>query len=160
MRIVIGAVGRLKDDAERKLFERYWQRLAASGRGIGITDLRHVEITEGRESSSRQRQSSEAQRLLAIAGPQAHVVALDEQGKALSSQAFAVYLRHRRDDGCRELAFLVGGPDGHGESVTKAAHAKLALSAMTLPHGLARVVLAEQLYRGVTILSGHPYHRG
>jgi 23S rRNA (pseudouridine1915-N3)-methyltransferase len=132
MRIVLGAVGRLKAGAERTLFDRYWERLEVSGRAVG---------------------------LLTAAGEQTVLVALDERGKSLTSPAFADLLKRHRDDGCKDIAFLIGGPDGHGPAVIEAARVKLSLSAMTLPHGLARVVLAEQLYRAVTILSGHPYHR-
>jgi 23S rRNA (pseudouridine1915-N3)-methyltransferase len=86
-------------------------------------------------------------------------VALDERGKALSSDAFARLMGHKRDDGVASLAFLIGGPDGNGKAVLDAADLTLSLGSMTLPHGLARVVLIEQVYRAVTILSGHPYHR-
>ena len=79
--------------------------------------------------------------------------------KGLTSTAFADLLKRHRDDGCKELAFLMGGPDGHGPAIAQAAQVRLSLSAMTLPHGLARAVLAEQLYRASTLLSGHPYHR-
>ena len=159
MRIVLAAVGRLKDSAERILFERYWERLDATGRGIGLSPIRHVELPESRDGNVAARQDGEAQRLLATAGERAFVVALDERGKSLTSAAFAELLRRHRDDGLRDMAFVIGGPDGHGAPVMQAARMTLALSAMTLPHGLARVVLAEQLYRSATILSGHPYHR-
>ena len=84
---------------------------------------------------------------------------MDERGKALTSQAFAGLLGKIRDDGTGTLAILVGGPDGLAPTVREAAHTKLSFGAMTLPHGLARIVLAEQLYRAATILAGHPYHR-
>ena len=159
MRIVLGAVGRLKDSAERVLFDRYWERLEASGRAVGLTSFRHVEIQESRDGQAPSRQANEAQRLLSAAGDHALIIALDERGKSLTSAAFADLLKRHRDDGCRDMAFLIGGPDGHGSGVIEAARIKISLSAMTLPHGLARVVLAEQLYRAATILAGHPYHR-
>ena len=159
MRIVVGAVGRLKDSGERALFERYWERLRSTGRAVGVTDLRHVELAEGREASAGLRQASEAQRLLQACGDDAWIVALDERGKAQSSAAFAAQVRTWRDGGCKTMAFLIGGADGHGAPVIEASRLKLSLSAMTLPHGLARVLLAEQIYRATTILSGHPYHR-
>jgi 23S rRNA (pseudouridine1915-N3)-methyltransferase len=87
-------------------------------------------------------------------------VVLDATGRALSSEAFARFLAESRDGGAKEMAFLIGGPDGHGPAVLDAATLKLSLGPMTLPHGLARIVLAEQLYRASTILAGHPYHRG
>lgn len=164
MRIVLGAVGRLKDGAERTLFDRYWERLEASGRKVGLGPLRLVEIPESREANAAARREAEAERLLAAAGgpassENAYIVNLDEHGKALTSTAFADLLRRQSDDGCKSMVFLIGGPDGHGPGVAAAARITLSLSVLTMPHGLARVILAEQLYRASTILSGHPYHR-
>lgn len=159
MRLVLGAVGRLKDGAERTLFDRYWDRLAASGRAVGVAPLKLVEIPESREADAERRKAQEAARLLSAVEEGALVVALDEHGKSLSTVQFTDRLRRARDDGSRAMAFLVGGPDGHGDAVLKGARLTLSLSAMTLPHGLARVVLAEQLYRAATLLAGHPYHR-
>lgn len=159
MRIELGAVGRLKDGAERTLFDRYWGRLEGSGRGVGLGPLKLTEFAESREATAALRQVAEAGKLLAFAGGEALIVALDERGRTLTTAAFTDFLRRSRDDGCRSMAFLIGGADGHGPAVAKAARVSLSLSAMTLPHGLARVVLAEQLYRASTILSGHPYHR-
>ena len=160
MRIVLCAVGRLKD-AECTLFDRYWQRIEAGGRGVGLSPVRAIELPESREATAVQRQAAEARRLLSAAEAEADttIVALDERGKAMTSAAFTDMIRRQRDDGCREMAFLLGGPDGHGPVVAQAARITLSLGPMTLPHGLARVVLAEQLYRCVTILAGHPYHR-
>jgi len=88
------------------------------------------------------------------------VVALDERGKALTSQAFAQLLAKVRDEGAGTAAILIGGADGLAPAVREAARITLSFGAITLPHGLARIVLAEQLYRAATILAGHPYHRG
>jgi 23S rRNA (pseudouridine1915-N3)-methyltransferase len=87
------------------------------------------------------------------------IVALDERGRDFNSQDFARWLGTRQDAGARHAAFLIGGPDGHGAEVLAAAALQLCLGRLTLPHGLARAVLAEQLYRAATILAGHPYHR-
>jgi 23S rRNA (pseudouridine1915-N3)-methyltransferase len=159
MRIVLGAIGRLKDGAERTLFDRYWVRLETSGRKVGLNPLQLVEIPENRAENIDVRQAAEAQRLVAAAADAAFIVSLDERGKPLTTAAFTALLRRQSDAGCKSMAFLLGGPDGHGAAVSAAAHATLSLSAMTLPHGIARVVLAEQLYRASTILAGHPYHR-
>ena len=159
MRIVLGAIGRLKDGVERTLFERYWERLQAGGRKVGLAPLRLVEIVESREAGTAARQDAEAVRLVASAGDDAYIVSLDERGKAMTTAAFTDLLRLRSEGGSKGMAFLIGGPDGHGAAVREAADLTLSLSAMTLPHGLARVLLAEQLYRASTILSGHPYHR-
>jgi 23S rRNA (pseudouridine1915-N3)-methyltransferase len=87
------------------------------------------------------------------------IVALDVRGKALTSEAFARALAEVRDGGAKTMAILIGGPDGLAPAVLQAARLKVSLGAITLPHGLARIVLAEQLYRAATILAGHPYHR-
>ncbi len=159
MRLIVAAVGRLKD-AERELFDRYAKRFDASGRSLGLGPLQLSEINESRAATADLRKDDEAQRLLKAASAAEVKVALDEGGRTVSSAAFARWLAEQRDGGAKAMAFLVGGPDGHGTAALDAAALKLSLGAMTLPHGLARIVLAEQLYRAATILSGHPYHRG
>lgn len=157
---MIAAVGRLKAGAERELFERYHDRVKRGGRAAGLSDVALVELAESRAATSDLRRLDEASRLLAAIGSGAHIVALDEQGKSVTSAAFAALVRQQRDSGAKCLAFLIGGPDGHGSAVREAAHKTVSLGPMTLPHGLARIILAEQLYRATTILTGHPYHRG
>ena len=158
MRLIVAAVGRLKD-AERELCTRYAKRLDASGRGLGLGPLTISELGESRAASAEARKADEAARLLKAASAASQRIVLDEGGKTLSSEAFARWIAKARDDGCKELAFLIGGPDGHGPEALDGAALKLSLGPMTLPHGLARAVLIEQLYRAATILSGHPYHR-
>ena len=157
MRVTIAAVGRLKDGAEQRLVERYVERL--SSRAAGIGPLRIKEIIEGKQAGAAVRRADEAERLLRAVSDADVRIVLDETGKMLSSAAFARLLGEKRDDSTSMLAFLIGGPDGHGASALEAAHLRLSLGPMTLAHGLARAVLSEQLYRAVTILSGHPYHR-
>lgn len=159
MRILLAAVGKLKAGPDRDLFDRYWERLDASGRKIGITSVKSIELPESRASNGADRKSDEADRLLRLCGNAGSVVALDEAGKSLTSQTFAQFIRRRCDAGVPELAIVIGGPDGHGASVLKRADLILNLGTMTLPHGMARIVIAEQLYRATMILSGHPYHR-
>ncbi|MBY0429841.1 MAG: 23S rRNA (pseudouridine(1915)-N(3))-methyltransferase RlmH, partial [Rhodospirillales bacterium] len=91
--------------------------------------------------------------------PGATLVVLDERGCQFSSPVFARKLGEWRDSGIAELAFVIGGADGHGEAVRKRADLLLSLGTMTWPHMLARAMLAEQLFRAHAILSGHPYHR-
>lgn len=160
MRLVIAAVGRLKDGPERELYDRYAKRLEESGRSLALGPLRLVELIESRASGAAQRKADEAQRLLQGVGEAEVRVVLDGQGKSLTSDGLARWIAGERDRGCRSMAFLIGGPDGHGEAALDGAHLKLSLGPMTLPHGLARIILAEQLYRATTILAGHPYHRG
>jgi 23S rRNA (pseudouridine1915-N3)-methyltransferase len=159
MRIVIAAVGRLKDGAERELQDRYVKRLGQSGRGLGLAPIDLVEVPEGRADTAVLRQADEAARLLKLAGTCEIIAALDEGGQSMSSRSFAGLIGRHRDNGVQSLAFLIGGPDGQGAEALQKAQLKLSLGPMTLPHGLARIVLAEQLYRAATILANHPYHR-
>jgi len=159
MRLIIAAVGKLKTGPERQLFERYCERLAATGRSLGWGPVDLIEIPESRAPDPVARKSDEAERLLAKVGSAAVKVVLDENGRELTSQSFAEYLRGQRQSGIASVAFLIGGPDGHGPAVLSSADLKLSIGKMTLPHMLVRVLLAEQLYRAATILTGHPYHR-
>jgi 23S rRNA (pseudouridine1915-N3)-methyltransferase len=159
MRIAIASVGRLKVGPERELTERYRDRAAKVGRGLGIRD---VEIIEVRESRAREaeRRIVEEQAALAAAIPDGAVaVALDGRGENLSSESFTNHLRGWRDGGRQSVLFMIGGADGIGEVVRKRADLNLAFGAATWPHQLVRIMLVEQIYRSLTILSGHPYHR-
>ncbi|MGH6817123.1 MAG: 23S rRNA (pseudouridine(1915)-N(3))-methyltransferase RlmH [Hyphomicrobiaceae bacterium] len=159
MRLAIVAVGRLKEAAERTLVERYCGLLRTTGRDFGLGPVEVREVARSRGPSAAGRKAEEAERLLKSAQGTGLIVALDERGRSLTSAAFAGLLGARRDEGLAAAAFLVGGPDGHGPAVLDRADVTLSLGTMTLPHGLARVVLAEQLYRAAAILAGHPYHR-
>jgi 23S rRNA (pseudouridine1915-N3)-methyltransferase len=160
MRIVIAAIGKLKDAEERGIVERYGKRFDGAGRGIGLGPLDVRELIESRAANASERKHDEASRLIKEIGAGSFIVALDPAGRSFSSEAFAALIGEKRDGGAKTCAFLIGGPDGHGDAALKAAGLRLSLGALTLPHGLARVVLAEQLYRAATILSGHPNHRG
>jgi 23S rRNA (pseudouridine1915-N3)-methyltransferase len=158
MRVTIIGVGRLKDDAERVLVDRYLERLKGA-RSVGLGPVTEKELPEARQSAATERQNFESQRLLKLAEGADSIVVLDEQGTPLTSNAFAKWIGAERDRGVKHMAFLLGGPDGHGAQVFAAASLRLSLGPMTLPHGLVRAVIAEQLYRASTILAGHPYHR-
>jgi len=158
MRLLVCAVGRLKVGPERELAARYFERLDAIGRGLALGPIEVVEIDESRARSPEGRKSDEADRLLAAVG-EATAIALDERGSGLSSEAFAGRIGAWRDAGKPALAFLIGGADGHGEAVLARAALRLSLGAMTFPHQIVRILLAEQIYRAATILAGHPYHR-
>jgi len=159
MRLTIAAIGRLKPGPERELFKTYVDRLEAVGRNHHIGPVSLVEIPESKQRTAAARREDEAKRLLEKLGATPYLIVLDEAGEALSSRKFADFLRNRRDAGEAELAFVVGAADGIGKPLTDKAKQQLALGPMTLSHGLARVVLAEQLYRAGTIIAGHPYHR-
>lgn len=160
MRVALISVGRLKAGPEREIFERYRQRFAQTGRGIGLDPFVETEISESSRGSSGERRKEEASLVLKKLPKNSKLIVLDEKGAALNSEKFAARLSRFRDDGIQALAFAIGGPDGHGREAIDAAEMRLSLGPMTLPHGLARIVLMEQLYRAATILAGHPYHRG
>jgi 23S rRNA (pseudouridine1915-N3)-methyltransferase len=159
MRLVIAAIGRLKDTGEAELVARYQKRIATAGRAHALGPLTITEHSESRAADAGQRKAEEAVWLAAAVARADRRVILDEGGQAMPSVAFAAFVRETRDTGTREMAFLIGGPDGHDAALRSRADLVLSLSAMTMPHGLARVLLTEQLYRAVTIISGHPYHR-
>jgi 23S rRNA (pseudouridine1915-N3)-methyltransferase len=159
MRLLIAAVGRLKDGAEQELYTRYVGRIAGYARQIALGPLDLIELSESKASRADERKADEAQRLIKAVGSADFRICLDERGQSQTSVTFSNVLTKRRDDGCSTAAFLIGGADGHGQAVFDTSHVLLSLSPMTLPHGLARVVLAEQLYRAATIAAGHPYHR-
>ncbi|NOT72531.1 MAG: 23S rRNA (pseudouridine(1915)-N(3))-methyltransferase RlmH [Hyphomicrobium sp.] len=159
MRLIIAAVGKLKDAEERGICERYAKRLAVTGKPVGFGPLEITELNESRAETVDARKADEAQRLLKAATGATLKIALDENGRQFTSDAFAKLLGRHADSGVKTCALLIGGPDGHGADVLGSADIKLSLGSFTLPHGLARVVLIEQLYRAATILTGHPYHR-
>jgi 23S rRNA (pseudouridine1915-N3)-methyltransferase len=159
MRLIIAAIGRLKDGPDRELADRYLKRLAQAGRALRFTPIDVIELPEARSDHIDTRKADEASRLIAKLASVDTVVALDEHGRSFPSRTFAELLAKQRDAGTGSLAFVIGGPDGHGPALLTRADIKLTLSPMTLPHGLARILLAEQLYRATTILTGHPYHR-
>lgn len=159
MKVVIYAVGRLKRGAETELCERYIERINGQGRGQAIGPVSIVELTESQATKAATRKVEEATALCARITSGAFIIALDEHGKPSSSVNFSNKIKLIRDDGASELAFVIGGPDGHGDALKTAASQTLAFGPMTLPHGLARVILLEQVYRAITIMDGHPYHR-
>jgi 23S rRNA (pseudouridine1915-N3)-methyltransferase len=159
MRIGIVAVGRLKSGPERALVERYSERFGQIGRTLGLPALTLTELPESLARHAPERKAQEATALLAACPEDALILRLDERGRTLPSAEFASQIATERDQGRKNLVFLIGGADGLDPSLANRAPRALAFGAMTLPHQLVRVLLLEQLYRAATILSGHPYHR-
>ena len=159
MRIAIAAVGRMKSGPERELVARYLDRASGSGKPLALTGFEVIELSESRSSSSASRKADEAKALRA-ALPEGIIVALDERGKSLGSEAFSALIARWRDDGRPAASFVIGGADGLDPAFVSSADMTLSFSPMVWPHQLVRIMLAEQLYRATTILSGHPYHRG
>ncbi|MEX6508805.1 23S rRNA (pseudouridine(1915)-N(3))-methyltransferase RlmH [Jiella sp. M17.18] len=159
MRLTIAAIGRMKSGPERELADRYLGRLKKAGAPLALDFQSVQEFPESRLGSAVERCREEADRLGAAVPEGAVRVVLDETGKSLSSEDFAAALAKFRDAGRRDLALLIGGPDGHDPALVQGADLLLSLGRMTFPHQIARILLAEQLYRAATILAGHPYHR-
>jgi 23S rRNA (pseudouridine1915-N3)-methyltransferase len=158
MRLALIAVGRLKDGPERELCERYRERAATLGRGLGLTGPEIVEIPESRGRRPDERKRDEAAAITARLSP-GLVIALDERGKSQGSEAFAARIAAARDAGTASASLVIGGADGLADEIRAAAGLTLAFGALTIPHQLVRVLVLEQLYRTMTILAGHPYHR-
>jgi 23S rRNA (pseudouridine1915-N3)-methyltransferase len=159
MRLTIHAVGRMKSGPERDLAARYHDRLTKLAPSLGLSAGDVIEITESRQRSSDDRKAEEARQLHERFSTPRHLVLLDERGKTLSSPDLAQMIGDIRDQGCRDMVFAIGGPDGHDKALRTSADLVLGFGTMTWPHQLVRIMLAEQLYRSATILAGHPYHR-
>jgi 23S rRNA (pseudouridine1915-N3)-methyltransferase len=158
LRLSVLAVGRLKNGPERELVERYRQRIEGMGRSLGFTGPDLLELNESRARRDDDRRAEEAAALLDRAGSGALIV-FDERGKSPTSDAFAARIGGWRDEGRPSLACLVGGPDGLDPKVRARADLVVSFGALTMPHQIVRVLVVEQLYRALTILAGHPYHR-
>lgn len=158
MRLAVIAVGRLKDGPERELCERYRERGLQLGRGMGLSGPEIVEIPESRGRRPDERKREEAQAILAKVQP-GLLIALDERGRQLGSDAFASRIAAARDAGTAHASLVIGGADGLSEEIRARAELTLAFGALTIPHQIVRALVLEQLYRAMTIIAGHPYHR-
>jgi 23S rRNA (pseudouridine1915-N3)-methyltransferase len=155
MRLQLCAVGRLRAGPERDLVDDYLTRAERSGRILGLGPFTELEVEDKRGGGM----VAEAA-LLAKAVPEgAALCVLDERGKTLSSPEFAQALAGWRDGGRQDAAFVIGGADGVDPALRGRADLVISFGRMVWPHMLVRVMLAEQLYRAVTILAGSPYHR-
>ena len=151
MRLTIAAVGRARPGPLRDLFADY------VGRSAWPITLREVEARKGLTGAALRRE--EASLLLGALPAGAATVVLDERGRDLDSAGLARILARWRDEARGDTAFVIGGADGHDDSVRDRADLLLSFGRLTWPHMLARAMLAEQIYRAQTILNGHPYHR-
>ena len=151
MDIIIACIGHMKPSPELDLLSKY----------IKQTRWNVVvrEFEDKKSGSAEERKKREGTLLLSAVPAAAKIVVMDERGRQLSSEKFARRLGHWQDESVPAVAFLIGGADGHSEEIRQKADLLLAFGEMTWPHMLARVMLAEQIYRAKTILDGHPYHR-
>lgn len=159
MKLALLCVGKLKEDAERAIVARYLERFGQIGPGLGLTCAGVAEILESRAASADARKAAEAAEIRKRLPAEARMILLDEKGRTLASEEFAHLLRRWQEEGVRNAALVIGGPDGLDRQLANEARLCLSLGRLTMPHGLARAVLAEQLYRAATILARHPYHR-
>jgi 23S rRNA (pseudouridine1915-N3)-methyltransferase len=159
MRLLIAAVGRMKSGPERDLAERYRKRAAQAGRSVGLTGFDIVEIRESRADDPARRMLEESIAIANVIPERAVTILMDERGESLSSSAFAGHVQAWRLDTKPAAVFVIGGADGLALGLRDKANLTLAFGAATWPHQMVRVMLLEQIYRAVTILSGHPYHR-
>jgi 23S rRNA (pseudouridine1915-N3)-methyltransferase len=159
MRVVVAAVGRLKQGPERELAERYRKRAAEAGRSAGLSAVDVIEIKESRAGDAARRMVEESIAIANLIPERAVTAILDARGKSISSAAFAGRLQDWRQQNKPAVVFIIGAADGLAPSLREKANLAMAFGTATWPHQLVRVMLLEQLYRAVTILSGHPYHR-
>jgi 23S rRNA (pseudouridine1915-N3)-methyltransferase len=159
LRLTVIAVGRMKAGPERELWDRYAKRLAGLASSLGIAHMEWREVDEGRARGAEERRAEEARAILAAAPKGGWLAALDERGAALTSAQWAAEIGKARYGAAASYAVVIGGPDGLDPSVRAAARTIISFGAMTWPHQLVRVMAGEQLYRALSILAGHPYHR-
>jgi 23S rRNA (pseudouridine1915-N3)-methyltransferase len=159
MRLVVVAIGRLKQGPERELAERYRERFDDIGRKLGFRGLEIHEIPESRARDAATRVSEEAAAISALIPEKSVLVALDERGENVDSAAFARQLGRWRDQSIANTIFTIGGADGLSPDLQRNAKLRIAFGSATWPHQMVRVMLLEHIYRAATILAGHPYHR-
>jgi 23S rRNA (pseudouridine1915-N3)-methyltransferase len=159
MHVFVYAVGRMKAGPERELAGRFLDRFAKAGPSVGLDFIGVTEIPESRAASVDERRREEGQKLLARKDGATALVLLDERGKNISSEELARTIARFGESGRKTLILAIGGPDGHDPALHGDADLVLSFGRLTWPHQFVRVMLAEQLYRAATILSGHPYHR-
>jgi 23S rRNA (pseudouridine1915-N3)-methyltransferase len=159
MRIVVAAVGRLKQGPERDLAERYRKRAADAGRGIGFRGVEIIEIRESKAREMEKRMIEESIALASVIPERAVTILLDERGEGLDSVGLTNRIKSWRDAGRPAAVFVIGGADGLASSLRDRADLLLAFGAATWPHQIVRIMLLEQVYRAATLLAGHPYHR-
>ena len=159
MRLWIYAIGHMRGTPEGQLCKEFCDRARKLGRNMGFSAVVLEELPVSKQRSAEARMKDEAERLSARLPQGAHIVLLDARGKGMTSEDFAEMLGSLRDVGTKDLAFVIGGPDGLAALPGKKSGRSLAFGPQTWPHLMARALLTEQVYRALTILAGHPYHR-
>lgn len=158
MRLRVIAVGRMKGP-EADLCTRYFVRARDLGKSLGFHDVQMTEVRESAASSPDARKMDEMRSIFTHVPEGAFIVCLDESGQNLSSQKFANTVQNWREQGVRDVVFVIGGADGLDHALRDKARLTLAYGAATWPHQMVRAMVFEQIYRAMTVLAGHPYHR-
>ncbi len=158
MRLTLLAVGHMQGKNEAPLFDIYTHRITTQGAAIGFSAFEHIEIRD--KGGKWEKSLIDAINNLKRAQNNIRFVFLHEQARQMTSSAFADFLRCEADNGLTQLCFVIGGADGFSDAVRAKADMHLSLGQMTWPHMLARIMLVEQIWRAISILTNHPYHRG
>lgn len=159
MRLTVLAVGFSRGTAEGTLTDDFIHRAAMMGRNMGFPAVTVEEVSVSKHRDTAKRMAEEAEKLVGRVPQGAHVILLDAKGKGMTSEDFAEMLGALRDAGTKDLCFIIGGPDGLGTLDGIRSGRSLAFGPQIWPHLLVRAMLSEQIYRALTILAGHPYHR-
>ena len=159
MRLLILAVGHARGTPEGTLSDDFIGRAKAMGRQLGFSAVAIEEIAVSKQREAKTRIAEEGEKLARRIPDGAHVICMDARGKGMTSEAFAEMLAAMRDAGARDMVFLIGGPDGLDPGPSVKPGRSLAFGPQTWPHLMVRAMLSEQVYRALTILAGHPYHR-
>ena len=155
MRLEIRAIGRIKAGPERELVDTYIKRADQAGRALALGPVSEREF----DPRTLKTKTAETEVLTGSIEPASLVVGLDETGRNVSSLEFSQLIARARDEGCRQVVFLIGGADGHDRTRLPAQTRLISFGTVTWPHKLVRAMLAEQIYRAVSVLAGLPYHR-
>ena len=160
MRLEILAVGQMRGTSEEQLVTTYTDHAIKAGRQMGFDGPHLSEVKERKGASGEAKQRQEAGLVqAALAQRQGLTVMLDETGKTLTSRDFAKQLKSWQETGAPQISFVIGGADGLSDTLRQRSDYLLSLGTMTWPHMLARALLCEQLWRAISILGNHPYHR-
>lgn len=149
MNISIICVGKLKEDYWKEACQEYIKRLGRFGK-IDV-----IELSESKSDNI----DEESTEIISHLPKNAYVMALDVNGKALSSEEFAAKIENLAIDGVSHIAFIIGGSNGYNDTVRKAANVRLSFSSFTFPHQMMRVILLEQIYRAFKINANEKYHK-
>lgn len=154
MKTLLLCIGKLHSAQVQQLVDEYSTRTAR----YWPFELAVVPDVRMPRPDAAAQKETEGTRILGLLAPGDYVVLMDERGRSYTSRAFADFISHRQVAGTKRLVFVIGGPYGFSQDVYRRADSMLSLSAMTLPHELARLFTVEQLYRAATIQRGEPYH--